>query len=68
MSNMIFMKYLPAARGKLTARLKFFRNSCLIFQVFRSQLRYLTKVSFNIYHKLCQNWFPILNYNLDYKI
>ena len=48
MSKIIFMKYLPAARGKLTPKLKLLRNSCLIFQVFRSQLRYMIKVSLNI--------------------
>ena len=36
MSKMIFMKYLPAIRAKLTPRLKLLRNSYLTFQVFRS--------------------------------
>ena len=34
MSKMIFMKYVPAARGRLTSRLKLLKNSCLIFDVF----------------------------------
>ena len=68
MSKMIFIKYLPAARGKLTPTLKLLRNSCLILQVFRSRLRYLIKVLLNIDHKLRQNWSPSLNSNLDYKM
>ena len=63
MSKMIFMKYLPAARDNLTFRLRLFRNSCFIFQVFQSRLRYLIKVSLNM-----SNWFPSLNPNLDFKI
>ena len=63
MSKMIFMKYLPAARDNLTFRLRLFRNSCFIFQVFQSRLRYLIKVSLNM-----SNWFTSLNPNLDFKI
>ena len=65
MSKMIFMKYIPAARDNLTFRLRLFRNSCFIFQVFQSRLRYLIKVSLNM---SCQNWFPSLNLNLDFKM
>ena len=55
MLKMVFIKYLPAVRGKLTLKLKLLRNSCLTLQVFRSRLRYLVKVSLNNYLKLSQN-------------
>ena len=55
MSKMVFIKYLPAVRGKLTLKLKLLRHSCLTLQVFRSRLRYLVKVSLNNYLKLRQN-------------
>ena len=54
--------------AKLTPRLKLLWNLCLIFQVFQSWQWNLIKVSLNIYYMLCQNWSPILNSNLDYKM
>ena len=68
MSKMTFKKYLPAAMEKSTPKLRLLRNSCLIFQVFRSRLGYLIKVSLNIYNKLSKNCSPSLNSKLDYKM
>ena len=58
MSKMIFMKYLPATTCILNPRSKLLRISCLIFQVFGSPLRYLMKVSLNIYQKVIPELVP----------
>ena len=63
-----FYEIFTSCHAKLTSRVKLLWNSCLILQVFRSWLRDLIKVSLNIYYMLCQNWFPSVNSNLDYKI
>ena len=55
-------------QAKLTPRLKLLWNLCLIFQVFQSWQWDLIKNWLNIYYMLCQNWSPILNSNLDYKM
>ena len=66
MSKMVFIKYLPAVRGKLTLKLKLLRNSCLTLQVFRSRLllrKSLIEQLPQVTPKLLS-----LNSNLDYRI
>ena len=55
-------------QAKLTPRLILFRDLRLNFQVFQSWQWNLMKVSLNTYYMLLQNWSPILNSNLGYKM